>query len=168
MKSGPSFSLKVSCRKNELSRVEGFVEDICDYHNIFSTYFGNILVATSEYFTFLGNLFPEKEVELYSQLKEGSLVVGFKLQKHFSDASAFSKRSINDFIESNNLSENERSFLAASLLSDEVFLDTEKQNVELGFKIKSETREREKKITTYIEGISTSSTQKSIKDNSLQ
>ena len=34
--------------KAEISRIERFVEEICDYHNISNDYFGNILLATTE------------------------------------------------------------------------------------------------------------------------
>jgi len=34
--------------KKELYKIERFVEEICDYHNINNEYFGNILLASTE------------------------------------------------------------------------------------------------------------------------
>ena len=34
--------------KKEISKLERFVEEICDYYNINNEYFGNILLATTE------------------------------------------------------------------------------------------------------------------------
>ncbi len=34
--------------KNEINRLERFVEEICDYYNINNEYFGNILLAATE------------------------------------------------------------------------------------------------------------------------
>lgn len=36
------------CGKMEIPKLERFVEEICDYYNINSEYFGNILLATTE------------------------------------------------------------------------------------------------------------------------
>jgi serine/threonine-protein kinase RsbW len=41
-------SLQIKSDINEIHEVERFVENICDYYNINSTYFGNIIVAVSE------------------------------------------------------------------------------------------------------------------------
>jgi hypothetical protein len=34
--------------KNEISKLERFVEEICDYYNVNNEYFGNVLLATTE------------------------------------------------------------------------------------------------------------------------
>ena len=41
-------TLKIKSDPNEISEVERFVENICDYYNLNSTYFGNIMVAVTE------------------------------------------------------------------------------------------------------------------------
>jgi serine/threonine-protein kinase RsbW len=41
-------SLKIKSDIKEIHEVERFVEDICDYYNVSSSYFGNIIVAVSE------------------------------------------------------------------------------------------------------------------------
>jgi hypothetical protein len=34
--------------RNEINKIERFIEEICDYYNIYNEYFGNILLATTE------------------------------------------------------------------------------------------------------------------------
>ncbi|NCU33039.1 MAG: hypothetical protein EOM23_08945 [Candidatus Moranbacteria bacterium] len=148
------FSIKVSCSANELHKVEAFVEDICDYHNVFNVYFGNILIATSELFSFLTNLFPGKEIELYSQFTKGSLVVGYNIGERFNEVSQYYQKGLSGFIESEHISENEKRLLSTALLTDDIILDLSKNNLELIFCIKAEASHREKKISKYIESLS--------------
>jgi hypothetical protein len=149
-----SFSIKVSCSANELHKVEAFVEDICDYHNVFNVYFGNILIATSELFSFLTNLFPAKEMKLFGHLNKGALVVGYNVGDSFNEVAPYYQKGISSYIESEHISEKERSLLSAALLSDDIILDSSKNNLELIFNIKAEAGHREEKISTYIESLS--------------
>jgi hypothetical protein len=55
--------------KNEISKLERFVEEICDYYNINNEYFGNILLASTEA---VGILFALNEVQ-----GEGKISVSF-------------------------------------------------------------------------------------------
>lgn len=159
-----NFRLKVVAIKENISRVEGFVEDVCDYNNVFNLYFGNILVATCEFFSFLAFKFPDKEIELYSRKKKGALVVGFNLQEKFFEIIPFLQKNLSEYIESENITENERSLLSTTLLSDDVFLDFTEQNVELLFNIKREANDRGVKISKYFERVSDSSIVKTKKE----
>jgi len=145
-----NFSLKVASSGKNLYKVEGFIEDVCDYFNVFNVYFGNILVATSEFYSFVGFLFPGKLIEINSCVKKGALVVGFDLQNEFYEVAPFLQQNISKYIESETISEEERSLLSTILLSDDIFLDFAQQKVELLFNIKAGAKEREAKISKYI------------------
>ena len=41
-------TLEIKSDLHEIAEVERFVEDICDYYNLNSSYFGNIIVAVTE------------------------------------------------------------------------------------------------------------------------
>jgi hypothetical protein len=55
--------------KKEITKLERFVEEICDYYNINNEYFGNILLATTEA---AGILFSLNEAE-----KVGEMTISF-------------------------------------------------------------------------------------------
>ena len=160
-----NFCLKVSCNKENFHKIEGFVEDVCDYYNVFNVYFGNILVSTCEFFSFLTLSFPNKDVEVYSHINKGALVLGFKLQDSFIEALPFLQKNISEYIESASITENERSLLSTQLLSDDIYLDSVRQNVELLFNIKAEAGERGEKILEYLENLVETSTMHPNKKN---
>ena len=56
--------------KMEISKVERFVEEICDYYNINNEYFGNILLATTEAAGILLSLNNNEE--------KGNLIIQFE------------------------------------------------------------------------------------------
>jgi len=56
--------------KSELYKLERFVEEICDFHNINNEYFGNILLASTEAANILISISKEK--------KEAILIVTFE------------------------------------------------------------------------------------------
>jgi serine/threonine-protein kinase RsbW len=43
-------SIKLKSVKSELNKVVAFIENICDQHNIFNSYYGNIVTAITEAF----------------------------------------------------------------------------------------------------------------------
>ncbi len=43
-------NIKLKSVKSELNKVVAFIENICDQHNIFNNYYGNIVTAISEAF----------------------------------------------------------------------------------------------------------------------
>ena len=47
---GRKEKLILESKPENISSVERFVEEICDYYNINDTYFGNILIALTEAF----------------------------------------------------------------------------------------------------------------------
>ncbi len=47
---GRKEKLSLDSRPENISSIERFVEEICDYYNINDTYFGNILIALTEAF----------------------------------------------------------------------------------------------------------------------
>ncbi len=47
---GRKENLSLESRPENISSIERFVEEICDYYNINDTYFGNILIALTEAF----------------------------------------------------------------------------------------------------------------------
>ncbi|MCK9218773.1 MAG: hypothetical protein PHF97_01225 [Bacteroidales bacterium] len=53
----------------ELSRLERFVEEICDYYNINNEYFGNVLLATTEAASILFSIHEEQV--------DGSMTISF-------------------------------------------------------------------------------------------
>lgn len=55
--------------KSELYKIERFIEEICDYHNINNEYFGNILLASTEAANIL--------ISITGEANESSLIVTF-------------------------------------------------------------------------------------------
>ncbi|MCX6287864.1 MAG: hypothetical protein NTY96_12180 [Bacteroidetes bacterium] len=56
--------------KKELYKIERFIEEICDYHNINNEYFGNILLASTEAANIL--------ISVTGMAKEASLMITFE------------------------------------------------------------------------------------------
>jgi len=74
---GRKEKLTLDSRPENISSIERFVEEICDYYNINDTYFGNILIALTEAFKNAlehGNESnPEKKIQLVFESKPKGL-----------------------------------------------------------------------------------------------
>ncbi|MEE4257064.1 MAG: ATP-binding protein [Bacteroidales bacterium] len=74
---GRKEKLILESRPENISAVERFVEEICDYYNINDTYFGNILIALTEAFNnalFHGNQSQaDKNIEIVFESKPKGL-----------------------------------------------------------------------------------------------
>jgi len=137
MRVGSSSSVVVTCHANQLPKVENFVDAVCEKHNIFNIYFGNILGATTEFFSLLCLVCPAKEVHVFSEHDKGSLVVGFKLGENFLDVAAIVQKSAKAFLDARVIGRKEKSYLAAYLLTDNINLDNNQEIVKLAFHLKS-------------------------------
>lgn len=71
--------------KKEISRLERFVEEICDFYNINNEYFGNVLLATTEAASILFSLnepADETSVIIRFDRNPRGLVFKIKLSNH--------------------------------------------------------------------------------------
>ncbi len=148
-----SFRLQVGCNADQMHKLEAFIEDVCNYFNVFNAYFGNILVATTEFCSFVGFLVPGKLIEVNSFVKKGALVVGFNLHDEFNVVSPYLQQNVSQYLESETILEQERSLLSTILLSDDISLDFAQQKVEILFNIKTDVKDREDIISNYLERV---------------
>jgi hypothetical protein len=77
--------------RNELHRVERFVEDICDYNNVTNEYFGNILLTVTEAVEILFSIFGMESILnmeiLFDKIPKGlKFVIRIKENEEFSDS----------------------------------------------------------------------------------
>jgi serine/threonine-protein kinase RsbW len=74
---GRKEKLILESKPENISSVERFVEEICDYYNINDTYFGNILIALTEAFnnslTHGNQGDPKKQIEIVFESKPKGL-----------------------------------------------------------------------------------------------
>ena len=74
---GRKEKLTLDSRPENISLIERFVEEICDYYNVNDTYFGNILIALTEAFSnslIHGNLNdPSKKINVVFESKPKGL-----------------------------------------------------------------------------------------------
>ena len=114
--------ISVKSQANEIHKVLDFVELICDEHNIYNSYYGNIVTSITEAFNNAiehGNNFDEnKEVIVsFEQMNDG---LTFCVQD---EGKGFNPTKINDPTDSNNDGESGRGVFLMGLLSDRLLFE---------------------------------------------
>lgn len=151
--------LRVKAKKEEIHKLEAFVEKICDQYNIFHSYFGNILFSVTEAFEFAinGKGDKPKYVDIFFESRHNGLVFKVLLHDRFLEIAAMFQTELEVALESDEISDAERSMVMIRMLSDEVNFDARQELMEMVFYITSInqhlTRERIRLLDEYFEMI---------------
>jgi len=150
---GRKETLTLESRPENISSIERFVEEICDYYNINDTYFGNILIALTEAFQnalIHGNLNdPSKSIHVVFESKPKGL--SFTITD---EGKGFDPDTVPDPLDLEVDVETEKGrgvFLMRSL-SDKMLVTDEGRSIEMFFRISGIGHEAMKKrITSFNE-----------------
>jgi len=123
-----------------INEVEQFVERICDEHNIYNSYYGNILTSVIEAYTNAvehGNKFDSnKFVRItFKQEQQG---LSFQIQDQ---GNGFDINKIPDPTDLSNEGVEGRGIFMIKALSDQVDFEDNGRSIKLGFRISSINRE---------------------------
>ncbi len=147
---GRKEKLSLDSRPENISSIERFVEEICDYYNINDTYFGNILIALTEAFRnslIHGNLNdPSKMINVVFESKPKGL--SFTIND---EGEGFDPESVPDPLDleiSPDTKEGRGLFLIRSL-SDKVNISDEGRSIEMFFRISGIGHEAMKKRISH-------------------
>lgn len=144
---GRKETLTLNSRPENISSVERFVEEICDYYNINDTYFGNILIALTEAFNNSlqhGNENnPEKIITIIFESKPKGL--SFTIQD---EGKGFDAESVPDPLDIDVETETGRGIFLMRSLSDKMIVENEGRSIELFFRISGIGHEAMKKRIT--------------------
>lgn len=154
------FDFNSNTKVEGLNSLEVLVEKICYQNNIVNSYFGNILIASSELFHLLRCFDPNFSPTVYSINRKGAFVVGFEVQDLFLDVARLVQKELTSLIWLPSMNLPESCIVNVRMCADFVRLDEKQQSVELGFYLKSinphQAKLRQKLVNDYIEGVYTS------------
>ena len=127
--------------KKEISKLERFVEEICDYYNINNEYFGNILLATTEAADILFSLNESIENGLVGiQFDRNSKGLVFKIKFSSTDEVSIENEDILDKeIRKHKLA---RDIFIIKALTDEITISVNAKSIILVFYISSMNYEK--------------------------
>jgi len=151
--------LRLKARKDEIHKLEAFVEKICDQYNIYHSYFGNILFSVTEAFEFVVSEKGDqlKYVDIYFESRSYGLVFKVALFDRFLEIAALFQEELDGALEAEEISGSERSMVMIRMLSDEVNFDARQELMEMVFYITSInqhlTRDRIRLLDEYFEKI---------------
>ncbi len=151
--------LRLKSKREEIHKLEAFIERICDQYNIFHSYFGNILFSVSEAFEFAisEKAGKPKHIDIYFDSRPDGLVFKVLLHDRFLEIAALFQEELDATLESDKITDTERSMVMIRMLSDEVNFDARKELMEMVFYISSInqhlTRERIRLLDLYFEMI---------------
>ncbi len=154
---GKSKQIVIRSEYEEISKIENFVEQICDEYNIFNSYFGNILTALVGCCEIIidhiikGKL-DKREIKIaFSSAKNG---LNFEIK---SPIEIFNNKYLEETFEKDDY-ENKKKYLIIKYLSDEFIISNSGKNCVITFYISSinydKTVERDKLLDEYFEKIS--------------
>ncbi len=147
--------LAFSTDRNNIHLVERFVENLCDYYNINSTYFGNILTAVTEAVEnaiYHGNK-NDKAKKIFLKFDVSPDGFSFKIKDQ---GKGFNIDAVPDPTDDNaDFSETEgRGLFIIKSLADEVLFHDNGSCIELVFKIASITKQMsDERINTFMKKI---------------
>ncbi len=157
MASNAYFSPGALMRVDGLNSLETWIEVICHQNNISNSYFGNILVATSELFHLLVALDPDSPPSVYCSKRKGAFVIGFETFNNFLDVAALVQKDPFTFGQQIKMNYLESCIVSIKTCADWVQIESQRRAIELFFYIKSinsyQTYLRQKCVGDYIEGI---------------
>jgi hypothetical protein len=127
----------------EFTKLDWFVEDICDFYNINNEYFGNVLLATTEaadiLFSITG-LSPESVVKVFFTRNCQGLEFKLKLKMDHLDTSSIEKEDdLDREIRKHNL---EREIFIIRALVDEIHIAPNAKSMTLMFYVSSMNYEK--------------------------
>lgn len=135
--------------------IEAFVEKICDDFGIFNSYYGNILFTLNEAVNFAAS--KEKggpefvDVQFISRAE--GLVFQVFLGDRFLEIAVLFSKNMDEVLEKEEMTEEERNMVMIRMLGDEVQFDPDREMMELVFYISSInqhlTHERIKGLDEY-------------------
>ena len=147
---GRKETLTLDSRPENISSIERFVEEICDYYNINDTYFGNILIALTEAYRNAldhGNQNdPEKKIRLVFESKPKGL--SFTI---CDEGKGFDPDRVTDplDLEISADTESGRGLFLMRTLSDKMIISDEGRSIEMFFRISGIGHEAMKKRMTH-------------------
>lgn len=147
---GRKEKLSLESRPENISSIERFVEEICDYYNINDTYFGNILIALTEAFQNAlvhGNQNnPSKMIQVVFESKPRGL--SFTISD---EGPGFDPESVPDPLDLDISPETEsgRGIFLMRSLSDKMIVSDEGRSIELFFRISGIGHEAMKKRISH-------------------
>lgn len=156
--------LRVRARRSEVHKVEAMVERVCDNYNIFHSYFGNILFSVTEAFEFAVQQKRDKNqyVDIFFESRPVGLVFKVGLGNRFLEIAAMFQAELDQQLESQELTKEERNTIMIRMLSDEINFDARQELMEMIFYISSInqhlTRERIRILDEYFEKLSVKKT----------
>ena len=151
--------LRLKARKEEIHKLEAFVEKVCDQFNFYHSYFGYILFSVSEAFEFAISEKGDrlKYIDVYFESRPHGLVFKVSLSDRFLEIAALFQADVDKALEAEEISDSERSMVMIRMLSDEVNFDAKTELMEMVFYITSInqhlTRERIRLLDEYFEKI---------------
>lgn len=145
---GRKETLTLDSKPENISSIERFVEEICDYYNINDTYFGNILIALTEAFRnalIHGNANdPSRKITLVFESKPKGL--SFTITD---EGSGFDPDAVPDPVETELESQAGRGLFLIRSLSDKVVFSEHGRSIEMFFRISGIGHEAMKKRLTH-------------------
>jgi hypothetical protein len=131
--------LRVAATGKDPHAIEAFVEKICDDFGIFNSYYGNILFTVSEAvnFALAKNEGGEEHVDIQFVSRPEGLVFQVFLGDRFLEIAVLFSKNVDEVLEKEEMTQDERNMVMIRMLSDEVNLDADKEMMELVFYISS-------------------------------
>jgi len=138
----------------EMSKLERFIEEICDFHNINNEYFGNILLATTESAQILISLNENQDtgkVNISYEINKKGLIFHLKLANS-NQASEKNEDLLETEIRKHKLS---KQIFIIKALTDEITIALDGKSIQLIFYVSSMNYEKSltriKKLKEYFE-----------------
>ncbi|MEI7492368.1 MAG: hypothetical protein WCK92_13270 [Bacteroidota bacterium] len=126
--------------KKEVYKIERFIEEICDYHNINNEYFGNILLASTEAANILISISgEEKESSLIVTFQKTIKGFTFKLKFDGPDLSSENEHFLEQEVRKHKL---RREIFIIKALADEVTISVKGESITLTFYVSSMNYEK--------------------------
>jgi len=126
--------------KAELYKLERFIEEICDYHNINNDYFGNILLASTEAANILISVSAtKKEANLMVTFEKTIKGFTFKLKFDQQDLQLTEEHFLEQEIRKHKLS---KEIYIVKALADEVTISVKGESITLTFYVSSMNYEK--------------------------
>ncbi|WP_406672815.1 hypothetical protein [Natronospira sp.] len=131
-------SLRLIIGKDHITKIEKFVELICDDYHIYDEYYANIIASNTLLAEYIYDLSNDRDHRLdirFVSDKNGVRFI-FSLGDIFLDFARYHERASNfNIIDSEETEESLRKFLIIKLLCDDIFINPENETVELFFRI---------------------------------
>lgn len=131
--------IRVATKKRDTHAIEAFVEKICDDFGIYNSYFGNILFTVNEAVNFAASKEgggPEF-IDIQFVSRPEGLVFQVFLGDRFLEIAVLFNKNMDELLEKEDITEEERNMVMIRMLSDEVQFDPDREMMELVFYISS-------------------------------